>query len=107
MCVCVETVYSRGAIRNLTLQPWHQSSTRSGSGQGMRPKTAVATTPGQSGQFGRSGQDLPCNPEDPVLGTDMTQGEWDQLRSLLRKAEDGGKMNELMSVHRKEVKNAP
>ena len=60
-----------------------------------------------SGQSGRSGQDLPYNPEDPVLGTDMTQGEWDQLRSLLRKAEDGGKMNELMSVHRKEVKNAP
>ena len=62
---------------------------------------------GQAGQSGRSGQDLPYNPEDPVLGTDMTQGEWDQLRSLLRKAEDGGKMNELMSVHRKEVKNAP
>ena len=60
-----------------------------------------------SGRSGRSGQDLPYNPEDPVLGTDMTQGEWDQLRSLLRKAEDGGKMNELMSVHRKEVKNAP
>ena len=37
----------------------------------------------------------------------MTQGEWDTLRSLLRKAEDGGKMNELMTVHRKEVKNAP
>ena len=25
---------------------------------------------------------------DPILGTDMTQGEWDTLRSLLRK-EDG------------------
>ena len=50
---------------------------------------------------------MPYNPDDPVLGTDMTQGEWDQLRSLLRKAEDGGKMNKLMTVHRKEVKNAP
>ena len=34
------------------------------------------------------------------------KGEWDTLRSLLRKAEDGGKMNELMTAHRKEVKNA-
>ena len=40
-------------------------------------------------------------------GTDMTQGEWDQLRELMRKAEQAGKVNELMTVHRKEVKNAP
>ena len=40
------------------------------------------------------------------LGTDMTQGEWDQLRELMRKAEAGGKMNELLTVHKKEVKNA-
>ena len=50
---------------------------------------------------------MPYNPNDPVLGTDMTQGEWDQLRALMRKAEEGGKMNELLTVHRKEVKNAP
>ena len=50
---------------------------------------------------------LPCNPNGPVLGTDMAQGEWDQLRALLRKAEDGGKFNELMTVHSKEVKNVP
>jgi hypothetical protein len=37
----------------------------------------------------------------------MTQGEWDQLRALMRKAEEGGKMNELLTVHKKEVKNAP
>ena len=37
-------------------------------------------------------------------GTDMTQGEWDQLRELMRKAEQAGKVNELMTVHRKEVK---
>ena len=36
----------------------------------------------------------------------MTQGEWDQLCALMRKAEEGGKMNELLTVHRKEVKNA-
>ena len=47
------------------------------------------------------------NPSDPVLGTDMTQGEWDQLRELMRKAEAGGKMNELLTVNKKEVKNAP
>ena len=40
-------------------------------------------------------------------GTDMTQGEWDKLRELMRKAEQAGKVNELMTVHRKEVKNAP
>ena len=40
-------------------------------------------------------------------GTDMTQGEWDQLRELMRKAEAGRKMNELLTVHKKEVKNAP
>ena len=50
---------------------------------------------------------MPYNPNDPVLGTDMTQGEWDQLRELMRKAEAGGKMNELLTVHKKEVKNAP
>ena len=50
---------------------------------------------------------MPYNPSDPVLGTDMTQGEWDQLRELMRKAEAGGKMNELLTVHKKEVKNAP
>ena len=38
-------------------------------------------------------------------GTNMTQG--DQLRELMRKAEQAGKVNELMTVHRKEVKNAP
>jgi hypothetical protein len=37
----------------------------------------------------------------------MTQGEWDQLRALMRKAEEGGKMIELLTVHKKEVKNAP
>ena len=46
-------------------------------------------------------------PEDRMPGTDMTQGEWDQLRELMRKAEQAGKVNELMTVHRKEVKNAP
>ena len=50
---------------------------------------------------------MPYNPSDPVLGADMTQGEWDQLRELMRKAEAGGKMNELLTVHQKEVKNAP
>ena len=50
---------------------------------------------------------MPYSPSDPVLGTDMTQGEWDQLRELMRKAEAGGKMNELLTVHKKEVKNAP
>ena len=40
-------------------------------------------------------------------GTDMTQGEWDKLRELMRKAESAGKVNELMTVHRKEVKNGP
>eukprot|EP00435_Cladocopium_sp_Y103_P038134 s2311_g10.t1 len=34
---------------------------------------------------------------------DMTHGEWDQLRDLLRRADSGG----LMTVHRKERKNAP
>ena len=46
-------------------------------------------------------------PMTQSLGTDMTQGEWDQLRELMRKAEAGGKMNELLTVHKKEVKNAP
>ena len=68
---------------------------------------AYSNSSGQAGQSGRTGHDLPYNASDPVLGTDMTQGEWDTLRSLLRKAEDGGKMSELMTVHRKEVKNAP
>ena len=40
-------------------------------------------------------------------GTDMTQGAWDQLRELMRKAEQAGKVNEWMTVHRKETKNAP
>ena len=44
---------------------------------------------------------MPYNPSDPVLGTDMTQGEWDQLRELMRKAEAGGKMNELLTVHKR------
>ena len=57
--------------------------------------------------YGQKGNSLPYNPSDPVLGTDMTQGEWDQLRELMRKAEAGGKMNELLTVHKKEVKNAP
>ena len=47
------------------------------------------------------------SPDDRMPGTDMTQGEWDQLRELMRKAEQAGKVNELMTVHRKEVKNAP
>ena len=68
--------------------------------------------PTDSGPYGHSGpnsgnsQQLPCDPNDPVLGTDMTQGEWDQLRALMRKAEAGGKVNELLTVHGKEVKNA-
>ena len=57
--------------------------------------------------YGQKGNSLPYNPNDPVLGTDMMQGEWDQLRALMRKAEEGGKMNELLTVHNKEVKNAP
>ena len=69
--------------------------------------------PADAGPYGHSGsnsmnsQQLPYDPNDPVLGTDMTQGEWDQLRALMRKAEEGGKMNELLTVHKKEVKNAP
>jgi len=62
---------------------------------------------GHSGSNSRNSQQLPYDPNDPVLGTDMTQGEWDQLRALMRKAEEGGKMNELLTVHKKEVKNAP
>ena len=30
-----------------------------------------------------------------------------KVRALMRKAEEGGKMNELLTVHKKEVKNAP
>ena len=60
-----------------------------------------------AGWYEQKGNSMPWKPSDPVLGTDMTQGEWDQLRALMRKAEDGGKMNELLTVHRKEVKNAP
>ena len=60
-----------------------------------------------SGWYRQTENSLPYNPSDPVLGTDMTQGEWDQLRELMRKAEAGGKMNELLTVHKKEVKNAP
>eukprot|EP00435_Cladocopium_sp_Y103_P009731 s6155_g2.t1 len=37
----------------------------------------------------------------------MTQGEWDDVRELLRKVDKAGKLNELMTVHRKERKNAP
>ena len=84
--------------------PGYAAQDRSGHYSG---RSGYSNQAGQSGQSGRSGQDLPYNADDPVLGTDMTQGEWDTLRSLLRKAEDGGKMNELMTVHRKEVKNAP
>ena len=62
---------------------------------------------GHSGSNSRNSQQLPYDPNDPVLGTDMTQGEWYQLRALMRKAEEGGKMNELLTVHKKEVKNAP
>ena len=47
--------------------------------------------PADAGPYGHSGsnsmnsQQLPYDPNDPVLGTDMTQGEWDQLRALMRK----------------------
>ena len=41
--------------------------------------------------YGQKGNSMPYNPNDPVLGTDMTQGEWDQLRELMRKAEAGGR----------------
>eukprot|EP00435_Cladocopium_sp_Y103_P019724 s1182_g4.t1 len=37
----------------------------------------------------------------------MTIGEWDQLRGLMRRADASGRLNELMTVHRKEKKNAP
>jgi len=60
-----------------------------------------------SGSNSSNSHQLPYDPNDPVLGTDMTQGEWDQLRALMCKAEEGGKMNELLTVHKKEVKNAP
>ena len=36
-----------------------------------------------------------------------TRESGDQLCALMRKAEEGGKMNELLTVHNKEVKNAP
>eukprot|EP00435_Cladocopium_sp_Y103_P026608 s3930_g6.t1 len=49
----------------------------------------------------------PYNPDDKIPGMDMTHGEWDQLRDLLRRADTGGRFNELMTVHRKEKKNAP
>eukprot|EP00435_Cladocopium_sp_Y103_P003060 s5664_g1.t1 len=49
----------------------------------------------------------PTNPDDKIPGMDMTHGEWDQLRDLLRRADSGGRFNELMTVHRKERKNAP
>eukprot|EP00435_Cladocopium_sp_Y103_P010612 s55_g2.t1 len=49
----------------------------------------------------------PTNPDDKIPGLDMTHGEWDQLRDLLRRADSGGRFNELMTVHRKERKNAP
>ena len=65
------------------------------------------STYGYSGSNSSNSHQLPYDPNDPVLGTDMTQGEWDQLRALMRKAEEGGKMNELLTVHKKEVKNAP
>ena len=45
--MCVETVYIRGAIRNLTLQPWHQSSISSGNGLDMERKIALAIIPGK------------------------------------------------------------
>ena len=75
----------------------------------MAPKPQHWPTDQSSGTgwYGEKGNSLPYNPNDPVLGTDMTQGEWDQLRALMRKAEEGGKMNELLTVHNKEVKNAP
>jgi len=77
----------------------------------MAPKPQHWPTDFSSGTgygYGQKGNSqLPYNPNDPVLGTHMTQGEWDQLRALMRKAEEGGKMNELLTIHNKEVKNAP
>ena len=96
--MCVETVYSRGAIREFDFAAMAPKQYEQWKCLDMRAQDRSGY---YSGRSGRSGQDLPYNPEDPVLGTDMTQEKWDQLRSLLRKAEDGGKMNELMSVHRK------
>ena len=75
----------------------------------MAPKPQHWPTEFPSGYgYGQKGNSqMPYNPNDPVLGTDMTQGEWDQLRALMHKAEEGGKMNELLTVHNKEAKNAP
>ena len=42
-------------------------------------------------------------PKGPVLGTNMTQCEWDKQRELLRKAEEGGKVNELLTIQREEM----
>ena len=63
--------------------------------------------PSQNSQSNYNSQGNSYNPEDKMPGTDMTQGEWDKLRELMRKAESAGKVNELLTVHRKEVKNAP
>eukprot|EP00435_Cladocopium_sp_Y103_P044931 s2085_g12.t1 len=49
----------------------------------------------------------PTDPNAKIPGLDMTHGEWDQLRELLRRADSGGRFNELMTIHNKERKNAP
>ena len=98
MRVCVETVSELGIHPTDAMASKH--------GQQYWPPTETGPY-GSSGQNSGNSQQLPYDPNDPVLGTDMTQGEWDQLRALMRKAEAGGKVNELLTVHRKEVKNAP
>ena len=96
--VCVETAFKLGIRPTDAMAPKY--------GQQHWPPTHAGPY-GLSGQNSGNSQQLPYDPNDPVLGTDMTQGEWDQLRELTRKAEAGGKMNELFTVHKKEVKNAP
>jgi len=74
----------------------------------MAPKQQHWPTDSSAYGYGQKGNSqMPYDPNDPVLGTNMTQGEWDQLRALMRKAEEGGKMNDLLTVHNKEVKNGP
>ena len=96
--VCVETAFKLGIRSTDAMAPKY--------GQQHWPPTDAGPY-GHSGSNSMNSQQLPYDPNDPVLGTDMTQGEWDQLRELMRKAEAGGKMNELLTVHKKEVKNAP
>ena len=98
MRVCVETVSELGIHPTDAMASKH--------GQQYWPPTETGPY-GSSAQKSGNSQQLPYDPNDPVLGTDMTQGEWDQLRALMRKAEAGGKVNELLTVQRKEVKNAP